>query len=151
MSHPNTQTQTFGDVEVRCKSFNINLILYRSIGTKVEVRGEEMKRRWWCLWLCKTKVPAKADILHVENTYFSVIDNMPVPVRTSIHDKTCNNASDCKLHHWAVGVGVKITFPNGDATPDTINDLLPLHGVTSIVRVTNNGSVLNFSTGAGIH
>lgn len=151
MTHPKSETQKIGDVEIKCESFNRNFWFYRSIGGKVKVRGKKKKRRWWCLWLCKRPVKVKADSIHIENTYYSSIDDRPIPVRTASHQKTCMGASDCKLHHWAVGLGVKIKFPDGSATPSTVDDLLPLKGVVTVARVTIGGQTASFTTATGLH
>lgn len=151
MTHPKSETQKIGDVKIRCESFDRNLWFYRSIGGKVKVRGKKKKRRWWCLWLCKKPVKKKADSIYIQNTYYSSINDTPIPVKTASHQKTCTQSSGCKLHHWAFGFGVDIKFPDGGATPGTVDDLLPIQGVVTEARVTVDGETVSFTTATGIH
>lgn len=151
MSHPGSISEKIGDVHIKAKSFRTNLYLYKSIGGAVEVRGEKKKRSWKCLWLCKKRVKVKADRIVITNQYYSRIDDTPVLVSVASSEKTCANASDCTSKHYAYGVGVKIEFPNGGASPSGLDDLLPLQGVLSTASVTIDGRTHTFVTASGPH
>lgn len=151
MSHPSSRTETVDGVKVTAKAFRTNLYFYKSIGGAVEVRASTESRRWWCVWLCKTADSAKADRVEIENVYYARFDNTPVLLEAAQHAKTCTNTSDCTLKHWAVGVGVKITFPSGSTGPAGVPDLLPLDGVVSTAVVTVKGRTLRFEMASGTH
>jgi hypothetical protein len=151
MSLPRSQSQTIGDVVVEARSFKHNFFFFRSIGGEVTVRGSRRKRRWWCLWLCKTPVAVEADRIEIENRYFAHVVGTPFLVDAASHEKACSDCSDCTLKHWAVGIGVKLEFPDGSGKPSTVSDLLPLDGVMSRARVDVAGSSLTFETAAGSH
>jgi hypothetical protein len=151
MTHPKSEIQKVGDIEIKCRSFNTDVQLYRSIGGEVEVRREEKKRRWWCAGLCKTKVKAEADSIEIENTYFATVNDFPIPVQAAHHEGVCSNSSDCKLHHSAGGILADIKFPDGGISPGPIDDLLSLKGVVTRARVTIDGRMMTFTTAAGLH
>jgi hypothetical protein len=150
MSHPSSKVETVDGVRVEAKSFKTNLYLYKSIGGSVEVRGEP-KRRWWCGWLCKTREEVDADRISFDNTYYTRYDGTAILLESASHQGECTNASDCTLKHWAVGIGVQIKFPGGDASPTGVTDLLPLDGVMSSATVVVRGRSLRFETAAGSH
>lgn len=151
MSHPSSQVETFDGGEVKAKSFRTNAFFYRSIGGSVEVRGEKKSRDWKCAWLCKKREKVKADRILLENQYFARVDGTAVLVTAAQQEGQCTDAADCTLKHSAGGIAVKITFPGGDTSPGTIDDLLPLEGVVSRATVTVAGRQFRFVTASGAH
>jgi hypothetical protein len=131
MSHPRSQVQTVNGVRVEAKAFQTNLWAYKSIGGEVRVTG------------------ARAELIRIENTYFSRVEGTAIAVLAASHEKECRDTSKCEVKHWAVGLGVTIRFPGGGAGPSGISDLLPLHGIISRATVRVKGRVLNFTTALG--
>jgi hypothetical protein len=150
MSHPSSRVETVDGVRIEAKSFKTNLYFYKSIGGSVEVRGEP-QRRWWCGWLCKTREHVEADRIDLDNAYYTRFDNTAILLESASQQGICTDASDCTVKHWAVGVGVKIEFPGGEASPTGVTDLLPLDGVISRATVLVKGRTLRFETAAGDH
>jgi hypothetical protein len=151
MSHPSSQVEVIDGISVHARSFKTNLLFYKSIGGKVEVRSATKSRRWWCLWLCKKRNNAKANLITIESLYYSRFERTAVLVTTAQHATNCINASDCKLTHSAVGAVAEITFPSGSTTPRTLPTLLPLHGVISRATITIAGRTIVMETAAGDH
>jgi hypothetical protein len=150
MSHPSSRVEMVDNVRVEAKAFKTNLYFYKSIGGSVTVRGE-LKRRWWCGWLCRTREAVDADQITLDNTYYSRFEGTAILVEAAAHEAVCTKETDCTLKHWAAGVGVKITFPGGGTSPAGVSDLLPLDGVVSRATVTLRGRTLRFETAAGDH
>lgn len=151
MSHPSKREEEIDGIKIKVSSFKSNWWIYKSIGGEVKIRGEKKIRKWWCAWLCKREVEVKAEIIEIQNTYFTRLDNSAILVQSASHNKACNNSANCKLRHFAVGIGVKIKFPGGSTSPGLPSDLLPLNGVISRTRVRVNGREFNFVTAKGAH
>ena len=132
------------------KSFKTNLLVYRSIGGRTDVKGKAKKRKWWCLWLCKRRVEKNAERITISNTYFSEITPGVFAVLER-DPKTCNNASSCEQKEWAVGVGIKLQFPAGGTSPTTVSELLPVDGVISRHEILVDGRLISAVTSAGKH
>jgi hypothetical protein len=131
-------------------SFKTNLLVYRSIGGRTDVKGKEQKRKWWCVWLCKRRVEKKAERITISNTYFSEITPGVFAVLER-DPKTCNNASSCEQKEWAVGVGIKLQFPAGGTSPTTADELLPVDGVITRHEILVDGQLISAATAAGKH
>ena len=132
------------------KSFKTNLLVYRSIGGRTDVKGKEQARKWWCLWLCRVRVEKKAERITISNTYFSEITPGVFAVLER-ESKTCNNASSCEQKEWAVGVGIKLQFPAGGTSPTTVSELLPVDGVITRHEILVDGRLISAVTSAGKH
>ena len=135
---------------VTSTSWKSNYLIYRSIGGKTEVKGKEMRRKWWCAWLCKRRVNKNAERIEILNTYFAevqpgVFAKLERPV------KMCTNTDSCEQKEWAAGVAVKLTFPNGSTTPGQLESLLPVDGVITRHTVTVDGRMIEVFTSAGKH
>jgi hypothetical protein len=135
---------------VTSTSWKSNYLIYRSIGGKTEVKGKEMKRKWWCAWLCKRRVNKNAERIEILNTYFAevqpgVFAKLERPV------KVCTNTDICEQKEWAAGVAVKLTFPNGSTTPGQLESLLPVDGLITRHAITVDGRMIEVFTSAGRH
>jgi len=151
MSHPSSRIETFDGIEVKATSFRTNAFVYRSIGGSVEVRGQKRSRDWKCVWLCKKREKVKADRILLENRYFARLDGSAVLVTAAQQEGQCRDTADCTLKHSAGGLGVKIRFPGGGTSPQTIDNLLELEGVVSRATVTIQGRQFTFVTASGAH
>lgn len=132
------------------KSFKTNLLVYRSIGGRTDVKGKEQKRKWWCVWLCKQRVDKKAERITISNTYFSEI-TPGVFAALERDPKTCGNASSCEQKEWALGVGIKLEFPAGGTSPTTVGGLLPVDGVITRHEILVDGRLISVVTSVGKH
>jgi hypothetical protein len=97
-------------------AFQISALVYKAIGTKVDVFHKEQRRSgpfgWWGP-LVDTWVPANADSIVIRNTYYGAtaaganafgLGNCPPPGTPS----GPRPSLECKL--WAAGVGGTYTF-----------------------------------------
>jgi len=132
------------------KSFKTNLLVYRSIGGRTDVKGKEQKRKWWCVWLCKRRVDKNAQRITISNTYFSVVSAGIFAVLER-DPKTRSNASSCEQKEWAAGVGVKLQFPEGGTSPTTMGGLLPVDGVITRHDILVDGRTISAVTSVGKH
>jgi hypothetical protein len=132
------------------RSFKTNLLIYRSIGGRTDVKGKEQKRKWWCVWLCKQRVDKTAERITISNTYFSEITPGVFAVLER-DPKTCNKASSCEQKEWAVGVGIKVQFPAGSTSPTTVSELLPIDGVITRHEILVDGRPISAVTSVGKH
>lgn len=149
--HPSSvESPVDDDGLIKSKSFKTNLIIYRSIGGSTEVKGKEKKRKWWCVWLCKRRVNKDAESIIITNTYYSEVSPGVFAVLER-NPKTCTNTSSCRQREWAFGVGVKLTFPDGGASPTTIGGLLPVDGVITQHSILVDGQSSSATTAAGKH
>ena len=130
------QVQTIDGIRVTAKTFKRNFFFYKSIGAKVKVKIPKRRRN-------------EVDLISIENSYYSKTRDIPVPVPAAFQRGERRHKRSYKLKHWAVGFGVKLTFPGGSATPDVPSGLLPLNGVVSEATVTINGRSSSFETGKG--
>jgi len=127
------------------KSFKTNWYVYRSIGGETRVEGKEKKRRWWCVWLCKTRVAKKADEIVIRNVYYS--ETQPGVFASLEKIAVCANASSCTQKEWAVGATIKVPFPGGGA----IDGLLPIDGVVTEHQVRIGADTFTATTAVGKH
>jgi hypothetical protein len=148
MALPQRDSATVGDTLVEATAFKTNLFFYKSVGSEVTLRRRRRRRRWWCLWLCRTRDDAQGDV-EISNDYYARYEDTAVLLDVASHATKCRDASDCELKHWAVGVGASIKFPDGHATPDLVDDLLDIDGVTSRILVEVDGTMLRFDLGTG--
>lgn len=149
--HPNSIDTALNDGGlVVSKSFQTNLLVYRSIGGRTDVKGKEQKRKWWCVWLCKRRVDKNAERITISNTYFSEITPGVFAVLQR-DPKTCNDASSCEQKEWAVGVGIKLQFPGGGTSPTTVSELLPVDGVITRHEILVDGRPISAVTSVGKH
>ena len=151
VSHPRIQVESIDEIRVEANSFKTNLWLYKSIGGEVYIQTQRRRRRWWCLWLCRTRDSVSAERITIDNSYFARVEDTPFLISAASHEKECRNTSRCTLKHFAFGVGVKLEFPSGGAAPTTVPDLLPSDGVMSRARIEVQGTNLHFQTAAGPH
>ena len=116
-SHPGTIETPLADGGlVISKSFKKNWVIYSSVGGGTDVKGNETKRKWWCLWLCKVRVDKNAERIAIMNVYYAEVS--PGVFASSPEGPViCNNASSCEQKHWAFGIGVKIEFPGAARAP----------------------------------
>lgn len=146
--HPKSiDTPIDGGGLVISKSFKTNLLVYRSIGGGTDVKGQEQKRKWWCVWLCKRRVDKNAERITISNTYFAQI-TPGVFASLQRDPKTCTNTSSCEQKETAVGVGVKLPFPG---QPTTVDGLLPVDGVITRHEILVDGRTIVVSTSVGKH
>ena len=149
--HPRSIETPLGDGGlVTSKSFKTNLLIYRSIGGRTDVKGKETKRKWWCVWLCKRRVDKNAERITVRNTYFSEV-SPGVFASLEADPKTCTNASSCEQKEWAFGAGIKLTFPEGGPSPAPVDGLLPVDGVITRHEIVVDGQTMSATTSAGKH
>ena len=133
MPLPKKITEEHNGVRIEAKSFKRNFLIYRSIGCVVTATAEKRRRRWFCLWLCKTRVRKKVPIISIRNTYYirtggtELVEEVP----QANHNTTCNNASKCKLRQFVVATG-----------------FIP-EGVVSLSTVSLNGELHTFVTAIG--
>ena len=147
--HPSSiDTPLNGGGLVISQSFRTNLLVYRSIGGRTEVKGSEQKRKWWCAWLCKRRVDKNAERITITNTYFSEV-SPGVFAALEREPKTCNNASSCEQKEWAAGVGIKLQFPG--TSPTTVGGLLPVDGVVTRHETVVDGRTVSVVTSVGKH
>jgi len=128
------------------KSWKTDWKIYKSIGGESFLKGKKKKRKWWCAWLCSKRVNKKADLIIVQNTYFSEIS----PGIFSSYEKQpkeCQNTASCKQREWAFGGAIEIPFPGGD----TIDGLLPIDGVITRHEIRVDGSTFFELTSKGKH
>lgn len=144
---PESQEAPLADGGLRQhESFKTNYYVYRSIGGETAVLGKEKKRRWWCVWLCKTRVAKKAEEIIVRNTYYAEVQ--PGVFASVVGDAVvCANASSCGDKHWAFGATIKIPFPGGGA----LDGLLPIDGVVTEHQVRINSETFTATTAVGKH
>jgi hypothetical protein len=134
---------------VTATSWKSNYYIYRSIGGETEVKGKQMERKWWCVWLCKRRVSKNAERIEISNTYFAEVQAGVFARLERV--KVCTNTDSCQQKEWAVGVGVKLSFPNGGPGPAPLDGLLPVDGViTKHTVIVNNQTIIMF-TSAGKH
>ena len=132
-------------------SFKSNYLIYRSIGGESVVKGKEKKRKWWCVWLCKRRVPKKADRIEITNTYYSEI-SPGVFAALEREPKVCTNADSCEEKEFAWGVGLKLQFPDGGGpSPALVDGLLSVDGVITLHVIQVDGRTIRANTGAGKH
>lgn len=132
-------------------SWKSNYLVYRSIGGETTAKGKETKRKWWCAWLCKQRVGKKAQRIQIANTYFSEV-SPGVFASLEREPKVCTNAESCKQNEWAVGVGIKLNFPNGGSpSPGQVEGLLPVDGVITRHIVQVDDRTITATTSAGKH
>jgi hypothetical protein len=135
---------------VTSTSWKSNYIVYKSVGGETVVKGKEMKRQWWCVWLCKRRVDKNAERIEIVNTYFSEVQ--PGVFARLERAQVCTNKASCKQSEWAIGVGVKMQFPNGSTpTPAPLDGLLPVDGVITRHTVIVDGGTIVAVTSAGKH
>ena len=135
---------------VASESFKSNYLVYRSIGGSTDVKGKQQKRKWWCAWLCSRRVEKNAERITIRNVYYSEV--APGVFAVLQRDpRTCLDASSCSQKEWAVGVGVKLEFPEGGANPATLSGLLPVDGVVSTHEIVVDGQTITVTTSAGKH
>jgi hypothetical protein len=134
---------------VTSTSWKSNYLIYRSIGGETEVKGKEKQRKWWCAWLCKRRVSKNAERIEITNTYFSEVQ--PGVFARLDRAKVCTNTDSCEQAEWAVGAGVKLSFPNGGPSPAPLDGLLPVDGVITRHLVIVNGQTIIHVTSAGKH
>jgi hypothetical protein len=130
----------------KSKSWKTNLFVYKSIGGETTVKGKEKKRKWWCVWLCKRRVDKNAELIVIQNTYFSEI-SPGVFSNAQKAPKQCQDSSSCKQSEWAVGGAIKIPFPGGG----TIDNLLPIDGVITRHEIMVDGQTFVEMTAKGKH
>ena len=133
------------------ESFRSNYIVYKSIGGETVVLGKEMKRKWWCVWLCKRRVSKNAEKITVVNTYYHEIQP---GVFASVQDfRTCTNASSCRVRHWSVGALVKIKFDSGGVggPGGAAGAELEIQGIVTTHEVTVDGETFTATTALGKH
>ena len=131
-------------------SFKSNYLVYRSIGGSTDVKGKQQKRKWWCAWLCSRRVEKNAERITIRNIYYSEVTPGVFAVLER-DPRTCLDASSCSQKEWAVGVGVKLEFPEGGANPATLSGLLPVDGVVSTHEIVVDGQTITVTTSAGKH
>jgi hypothetical protein len=149
--HPRSMETPLNDGGIALsESFKSDLLIYKSIGGRTEVKGKEEERQWWCVWLCKRRVDKKAERITVFNTYFSEVQP-GVFAALERDPKTCTNASSCEQKEWGIGVGVKLEFPGGGMSPTTLGGLLPVDGVITRHDVVVDGQPLSATTSTGKH
>jgi len=134
---------------VTSTSWKSNYLVYRSIGGETEVKGATMERKWWCVWLCKRRVDKKAERIEIFNTFFSEVQ--PGVFARLERLQVCANKASCEQSEWAVGLGVKLTFPNGGPSPEAVGGLLPVDGVITRHTIKVDGQTLIATTSAGKH
>lgn len=132
------------------KSFKTNLLVYRSIGGSTKVQGKEKKRKWWCAWLCKRRVDKDAERITVTNTYYSEVSPGVFAVLQR-DPKTCTDTSSCEQKEWAIGLGIKIEFPDGGPSPTTLGGLLPVDGVITTHEILVDNRSISAVTSVGKH
>lgn len=133
------------------ESFKSNYIVYKSVGGETEVLGKEMKRKWWCVWLCKRRVAKNAEKITVHNTYYHEVQP---GVFASLQDfKICTNASSCSVKHWSVGAFVKMKFDSGGlgGPAGAGGAELEVHGVVTTHEVIVDGETFTATTAIGKH
>ncbi len=143
---PESQEASLADGGLRShESFNSDYLVYRSAGGETVVLGKEKKRRWWCVWLCKTRVAKKADKIRLSNTYYAEVQ--PGIFAFVGESVVCVNASSCESKHWAFGRTVEMSFPGGGTT----GGLLPIDGVVTEHSVRIGGETFTATTAVGKH
>ena len=65
--------------------------------------------------------------------------------------KVCTNTASCQQKEWAIGVGIKLTFPDGGPSPDQVGGLLAVDGVITRHTVRVNNREISAMTAAGKH
>jgi hypothetical protein len=136
---------------VSSTSWKSNYILYRSIGGETVVKGKQVQRKWWCVWLCKRRVSKNAERIEIANTYFAEVQP-GVFASLERPPKVCTNTDSCEQKEWAFGVGVKLNFPNGGSpTPGQLEGLLPVDGVITRHTVRVDNGTITATTSAGKH
>ena len=135
---------------VASASFKSNYLVYRSIGGRTDVKGQQQKRKWWCAWLCTRRVEKNADRITIRNTYYSEVTPGVFAVLER-DPRTCLNASSCSQKEWSVGAGVTLEFPAGGANPSTVSGLLPVDGVVTAHEIVVDGQTISIATSAGKH
>lgn len=69
--HPRSMETPLNDGGIALsESFKSDLLIYKSIGGRTEVKGKEEERQWWCVWLCKRRVDKKAERITVFTPIF---------------------------------------------------------------------------------
>jgi hypothetical protein len=149
---PERQEAALSDGGLRThESFKTNYYIYKSVGGETEILGKTKKRRWWCVWLCKTRVAKKAETITVHNIYYHEIQ--PGVFATVEDFKTCTNASSCMIRHWSVGAMVKIKFDSGGVggPAGAGGAELEIEGVVSAHEATVDGETFTATTAVGKH
>lgn len=128
------------------KSWKTDWKIYKSVGGETFLKGKEKKRKWWCVWLCKRRVDKKADLIIIQNTYFSEI-SPGIFSSFQAGPKECKNKASCKQREWAFGGAIEIPFPGGG----TIDNLLPIDGVITRHEIRVDGNTFFEMTAKGKH
>lgn len=136
---------------VTSTSFKTNLLVYRSVGGRTLVRGEERKRKWWCAWLCKRRVAKDADRIEIVNTYYSEV-SPGVFASLEREPAVCTDTDSCTQKEFSFGAGLELEFPDGgDPDPIPLDGLLPVDGVITRHRIVVDGRSITATTAAGKH
>lgn len=132
MGCPSKLTVTDNRVRIQHKSWNSNYYFYKSIGSEVKSQLRVKKRRWWCLWLCKTwgwkNWPA--DRLRLGVSFYSdgkLLQSL---------SESGSEVKKLKIKHFAVGLLSISINESGSVTgaPEGAPDIvigLPVNGVKS--------------------
>lgn len=122
-----------GDWKIEVEAWKNNFLVYKSIGTEVNVYHKEKTTNIWGSsvtdWVKKA-----ASSIHIRNVYSGTGPG------NVTREKTCNNASYCEQKEWAVGV--TITLPLDDATDVGGGAILEIDKVEGDVSVTIGHEVL---------
>lgn len=147
MAYPSKDTKIIEEIIVEATAFKKNILFWKSIGGQVKAFEKRKRRRWWCLWICKTHDKYKHADVSLFTYYYGNQDiggTRPILVELATREDFCENVHKCLSRHFAVGASLK--FPT-----NTINGLadLPLDGVIAIARVTIRGQSEEFRTSKG--
>lgn len=126
MASEKTVYSNDGNWKVEVEAWKNNFLFYTSIGTEVDVyHREKTKNIWGSTVTDWVKKPASS--IHIENKYSGT--GPGVATKT----KTCNNASNCELKEWAVGISISI--PVGSPTDISGSATLTIDKVEGTVTV----------------
>lgn len=132
MSCPGKLTVRDDRVRIQHKSWKSNYFLYKSIGSEVKSQLRVKKRRWYCLWICKTWgwKDWPANRLRLEVRFYSN------GVQLQLLTESGSEVKKLKIKHFAVGLA-SISIDNSGAVtgrptgaPDQYMGV-PVNGVQS--------------------
>lgn len=128
-----------GQWKIEVEAWKNNALVYKSIGTQVDVYHREATSN---VWGNKTTdwVKKKASWISIRNTYRGTGPGV------GVKSTECRDASHCELKEWAVGVSLKIPVTGPESVGG--NAILEISSVEGQVSVRAGGHTLSATVSA---
>lgn len=128
-----------GQWKIEVEAWKNNFLVYKSIGTQVDVYHREQTKNVW--GNTKTDwVKKRASSIHIRNTYRGTGPGV------GVREKRCAETASCELKEWAVGVTV--TIPVESPTDVGGGAILEIESVEGAVTVSAGGQTMTATVSA---